>query len=68
MLVSAAPRWRMARCLSSAREGEGGGMRGGIAQAVNRPTSETCAIVSGEDNFAEPLILHTARPERTRLK
>ena len=43
-------------------------MRGGIPRALNRYTSDTCAIFGGEDNFDESLISHTDHPEGTRLK
>ena len=56
ILVSAGPRWRLARCLMARREGEGEGMRGGVVHGLKKFSQESNAIVDGIDNFAESLI------------
>ena len=59
ILVSAGPRWRMARCLMARREGGGMAMRGGVVHGLKKFSEETNAILQGLDNFAESLIQNT---------
>ena len=54
-VISAAPRWRFARCLEIERDGDET-KYGGIVRALESFPLETDAIIQGEDNFAEPLI------------
>ena len=59
ILLSASPRWRMARALESERIDKDGKHGGGIARGIVSLNTETQALVSGEDNFAEALVLNT---------
>ena len=54
-VVSAAPRWRFARCLEIERDGDES-KSAGIVHALESFTHETNAVIRGKDNFAEALI------------
>ena len=55
-VISAAPRWRFARCLEIERDGVEEPQFGGIVKALKSFSLETDAIIGGKDNFAESLI------------
>ena len=60
ILLSASPRWRMARALESERIDKEGIQGGGVVRGIASFNNETQALVCGEDNFAESLILNTS--------
>ena len=60
ILISASPRWRMARASESERIAETGKQAGGIARGICSFNSEAQSLVSGTDNFAEALIANTS--------
>ena len=60
ILLSASPRWRMARALESERIDQDGKQGGGIVWGMVSFSTETQALVSGVGNFAEALLLNTS--------
>ena len=60
ILLSASPRWRMERALESERIDQDGKQGGGIVRGMVSFSTETQALVSGVDNFAEALLLNTS--------